>query len=338
MLVRTARSYLEYLRTPKDRIVSARSADGISWQRESGVRIDVRKPSFDDEMVYGCYVRRDANRQFEMFYQASRVQDERWHSRILRSTSPDGLHWAKPKSTGIERGSALLIQNRVQSPHLVSLNGQEMMFLSGDGPDGVSRIVRATRSEQGWRVHDTPALSPDDFGNVGGRPVTALVDPTVAAMPDGRLRMYVSAVRESVFFQDILSASSADGLVWTPDRGVRIAAGERGYSEVANNPSVLRQGSRLLMAFRGSDLMPLGSSIYLASSDDGLNWTKPRLALKYSRIARYEGHGIGFPLLLAVDGGLRMYYTAFWGTRLCGQLVRNYHKWRAESPARRRQD
>ncbi|MCL1915378.1 MAG: hypothetical protein FWG17_01495 [Desulfovibrionaceae bacterium] len=138
--------------------------------------------------------------------------------------------------------------------------------------------------------------------------------------------MYLSVELDAHHIQEIMSATSEDGVNWIPDAGVRIQNRVPGMLEVANNPSALHHNGEVWLWFRGSDCMPLDSNIYVAQSKDGLVFSGIQKVLAYSKWRHHERHGIAFPHVAATEEGFRMYYAGYWGNWNCGKTVNYYRK------------
>jgi predicted GH43/DUF377 family glycosyl hydrolase len=278
-------------------------------------------------MAYGCSFVFDLNNTPRLFYQAGYLVDDKWHSQILQKETLDCSSPVEWKATGIERGSHTLCANRVRSPHVLFTASVWRMYFAGTAKDEISRILIASSKDlKHWTISDTPILEPSIFSREDGKSVTGLADPSVIALPNGGWRMYISAELGNQHNQEIMSVTSTDGLSWIPDIGVRIRNGKPGMLEVANNPSALHHNGEIWLWFRGSDLMPLNSNLFIAQSKDGLIFSAPKKVLTYSKWHPYERHGIGFPHITTTKQGFRMYYTGYWGNWNCKTTVDYYRK------------
>jgi predicted GH43/DUF377 family glycosyl hydrolase len=311
----------------KDRILSAYSLDGTTWNHDPGIRVDVfQPPEFFEDMVYGCWVGEEAL-GFRMIYQGSCFKDGLWISSLNERWSKNGLDWGVARPTGVQTSSHILCWRRVQSPLFININGSNLIFFSGTDDYGVTRILVAEQAScNAWIICDDPVLTPDQYQYSVDKQITALMDPAVITTFNGGWRMYLSGcLNGSSYHHCIVSASSSDGRRWIPDPGIRIANNADGRRETANNPTVVHFGSGYRMWFRGSDMMPLNSHIYFADSIDGLEWIVKGLALRLRQWHPHERHGIGFPFVLKKnDSMFRMYYTGYWGNWRCGDTVKNY--------------
>ena len=309
----------------KDRILSATSEDGLYWRKESGARIDVRRdPPFDDQMVYGCHVRAEAINSYRTFYQASTMVDGVWQSKIRTARSEDGKNWRDVQDTGISAGCHSLSARRVQSPHLVTAEGNSLMFFAGTGEDGVTRILSAvSRDGLRWKVNDRPVLTPVQCRRAEFPAVTGICDPAVVRGSDGGYRMLFSATHADEFSQSIMSATSRDLVEWSVDSVEGVVGRE---FEVANNPSIILDNGTYRVWFRCSNKHPLESNIYTSASPNGVSWSDAKRCLSYSKLRSLERHGIGFPFVMRDRGFLRMYYTGYWGNVLCHHAVRYYEQ------------
>jgi hypothetical protein len=163
------------------------------------------------------------------------------------------------------------------------------------------------------------------------------VSPRVIALPGGGYRMYYTQILPREGFAQgandydnattrILSATSSDGVAWTPERGVRLSAqaGGAGKFRVASSEVVpLDDGSERLRMYYECCAGPQSqqNSIRSAVSADGLDWTvetgvrlelsdrnitSPRIIfLDDGRCRLYCGErGRGIISAMSEDGGL----------------------------------
>ena len=318
----------DWLITPRDRILSAISQDGVKWEREPGVRIDVGK-GFNSQMAYYQFVHRpdDLSGLWEMFYQGANKKGGQWTNHIYTATSKDGLNWVENTQPVLRDGDNDFVNSQIRGPFLMDFGSFWRMYFSARGADGVFRILSGvSRDRKTWSIESGTRISPEQLPK-GAAPVSGVSDTAIIRMPSGEFRMYFTVFRQSEWFQEICSAVSIDGRDWQLDPGVRISHGQEGYCTIANNPSVTQMQGGYRMYFRGGDLLPLWNNIFTAVSKNGLQWEIEGISLEYRRCHRYERHAVAFPYVLPIDNDrYRMYYTGYWGHILDGPIIRRYLK------------
>lgn len=150
--------------------------------------------------------------------------------------------------------------------------------------------------------------------------ICGAVSPRVIVLPTGGFRLYYTQILPRPGFPAgandydnstarILSAFSTDGVLWTPEKGVRLSPQQGGAGDfrVASSEVVpLRDGVSLRMYYEccagpQSTTNSIRSAI---STDGGLEWT-PESGV---RIA-FEGHNYSAPRIVSLnDGRCRLYY------------------------------
>lgn len=272
--------------TPRN-IVSAFSADTITWVPEAGVRVSGAR---------GLGARRLEDGSMCILYTLT------WDE-VYTARSGDGLNFSldpgvrmvpgnHPTSTQ-ESGSILTTSGALQMP-----DGKVRVFYSGSSTDPLvsSRIfsavagVRPAADEvtslraQPWQKEAGVRLAVD----AGDPPGTTSVEmPYVFAFADGVLRMYYGAYPVG----DIMSATSSDGIHWTKEAGPRIRAIDFGVPLDA--PCVVQVNPALWRMYCGRDL------VVSAVSADGIAWSAEPGVRLFERRARVIDRG---------DGVLRMYF------------------------------
>jgi len=259
---------------------------------------------------------------YRLFYYGSFLREGTWSGGILSALSPDGLVWRGEKGWRLLPGTTLDARH-CQAPCMVALEPRcYRLYYTGIGDDGTGRILSAlSRDMLTWVREERILLDPEWIEGC-----TGVSDPAAVMLEGGAMRLYFTA--SFGHRQRILSAFSGDWLNFRLEEGARIGTGSPGCSLVVNNPSIVREGERYAMYFRGGDMMALYNSIYHACSKDGLRWKIEGPALMYSRSHRYERHAVAFPMVLKTrEGFWRMYYTGYWG-RCRGEkrLVRRWMK------------
>jgi predicted GH43/DUF377 family glycosyl hydrolase len=162
--------------------------------------------------------------------------------------------------------------------------------------------------------------------------------PDVIKLANGTYRMYYTGYNG--YYYHILSAVSADGLVWKKEPGIRIE-----YKGVYLPQSIttgdviaLSDGSyRMYYSEPGaSPYYPTGYKggphIVSATSPDGLIWTKEK-GVRIDYGVYYDKLYAANPKIISMPNGIyRMFYTGFDGTKyyLLSAVSANGLKWRKE--------
>ncbi len=157
------------------RIFSAISADGLSWARESGVRIDLGPAgtSLDFASASQFAVIRLPNGMLRMYYTGGVIGPDFLSNplrAILSAVSADGLKWFKEPGVSIDLGPAedeAPDSTNVCCPSILQLSdGRFRMFYTGSADDfATARILSATAP----RVPKPPRANagPDRVANEG---------------------------------------------------------------------------------------------------------------------------------------------------------------------------
>ena len=156
-------------------------------------------------------------------------------------------------------------------PRVIKLaNGTWVMYnSSGDGfscstsTDGVT-----------FTVHTEVCLNQTQFAGVTG----GLSGPGVVRLADGTYRAYFSGLPRPGTGPDpwkVFSATSADGLAWSAESGVRIGSGASNITRSAEHPAIVRHSDGTYTMFyfdnaSGSADKSTGMGVYYATSTDGL--------------------------------------------------------------------
>ena len=153
-------------------------------------------------------------------------------------------------------------------------------------------------SANGVESHPSPVLGDIVTGS--------MFDPCVISSPDGRYAMYVSCRRNGT----IERWDSVDGLAW---KKVGVCLSGRNdfssWDSMVNRACVMQEGSRWLMWFTGQ--CNGKSAIGLASSVDGINFSRLTSSPVIVPTSSYEGVSVMNPCVLKLDDGLfHMWYSA----------------------------
>ena len=126
-------------------IVSARSADGLDWDLEDGIRIAQTRTE-EDAGAYGpCAGRCDDG--WWMAY-AGWSSPPAMHGRILAADSADGMTWTKQPEPVLQPGSAADARHCSEPSLLQVDDGSWRMYYEACGSDGAWRILAAGTGRQ----------------------------------------------------------------------------------------------------------------------------------------------------------------------------------------------
>jgi hypothetical protein len=216
--------------------------------------------------------------------------------KVLSST--DGLNFAPASATldGVPLVGGWL--------SFVSLPGGGFRMYYGSGPNSLPNTLYSATSRDGLTWTSDP----------GTRIVlNSIAVPKVTALMGGGYRVYYTTSGGPT---GIASATSPDGLAFTPDPDLRLSPAA---TYMWGDPNVVASGSTYLMsatqvpASQGQPTQAY-SSIWLASSTDGLNWT---LAADPS-VVDPSGSPVDSSFAPLGNGAFRIYYGLFLGAAAVG--------------------
>ena len=210
----TYRMYYTGSDSSNSRILSAISTDGITWTKESGVRID---PETASDVVYPSVIELP-NNTYRMYFVEN--PDGGNNVYIRSATSSDGLNWNKENGKRINYGGTY-DSIGASTPEVLELaNGSYRMYYCGVDASWKYRIISAWSSDGIFWVKESGIRI-----NIGG-----VYDSVVAFFPsilvtiDGKYIMYYAGGNDYTT-KKILSATSVDGLIWIKESGIRLDKG-----------------------------------------------------------------------------------------------------------------
>jgi len=169
------------------------------------------------------------------------------------------------------KGSAFGGTNFRGQPRVIKLvDGTWVMYnASSDGFNCSTSLDGLT-----FTVKTEVCLSKSLFAGVTG----GLTSPGVVRLNDGSYRAYFSDLPKPGTGPDpwkVFSATSADGLTWAAESGVRIGAGAQNITRSAEHPTVVRHsdGTFTMFYFDNASMSAnksTGIGLYYATSTDGL--------------------------------------------------------------------
>ncbi len=231
-----------------------------------------------------------------------------------------GIHWVKDADVAIDSDGPL-DANRTLTPNVVEMDGGYRMYYHGFGPQSPNPaskgyILSAFSADAGqWEKEPGVRL---DAGGEGA--AHFIWSPEVIPLPDGGYRMYVEGRTEQAGTgakSAIISALSADGLVWQREPGVRLGCANTSYG--APRCLYLEDGPRYRLYASASphtDIEPYvgpynDHHIVSAISDDGLNF-EMESGIRIAQESALESFSVYAPEVLRLGtGGYRMYYAGW---------------------------
>lgn len=300
---------------PYDRVLSASSADGLVWERERGVRIDVAQRGGDHSGgVYFPAVHSLADGSWRMYFRGSDID------RVLSASSHDGLTWIPDPGIRIDAGRGRPFARASCPRVLPSPDGHRMLFAAQPhGESGFSIYSASSLDGMCWSQEEGVRLAPEKSDEY-----QSIFSFCVVEAGGGLLRLYYEGLSKTR--SCIYSAISRDGQKWQKTGlVVEPSPGEFGvrFPWVVGLPG----GGEWRMYFAsGTRHRSLGASICSARSSDGVTWEREEgVRVRYG--GRYGSDGVLSPCVVRrTDGRLRMYYGAYWGWHLLAPLTRRRHR------------
>lgn len=280
---------------PYDRIISAFSHDGLQWQRERGVRLDV-DDLHDSCQVYHPSVVAVRDGGWRLYYRAGG-----YASVIGSAFSHDGQTWQVEPGVRISTGGRFALQ-KVDSPEVIRL-GTDDWRLYYAGMDRRSWKIYSSRSADGLRWEDEGIC----IDTAGDELLPEVKYPSIIRTESGYRLFFMRFARAQT---SICTAVSDDGLVWkdlVPCKGIRDEKKQVKTPCVVSIPE-----GKLRMYFSEYGPSAAGSQIVSAISDNGIDWCR-ELGVRLAPGGEYDTHGAFCPELVPDSDGWRMYYGGFWG-------------------------
>lgn len=227
-----------------------------------------------------------------------------------------GVQWTKDATPAIEF-NPLVPSNGVLTPNVVALaEGGYRMYYTGFAPgtarsDLLGHILSAYSADgSAWTLDEGVRVDVH-----GPHACQRTLCPDVVPMPDGGYRMYYEA-RTPDAPTVILSATSADGLAWELEDGVRIADGVWSYGSPRCVYFPTDRGLVYRLYFHHYSF-PLKSGldaqnhIVSAVSRDGLNF-EIEPGVRIAQETERETYAVYAPEVVRLgDGSFRMFYAGW---------------------------
>ena len=166
-------------------------------------------------------------------------------------------------------------------------------------PDGIN-----------WSVHPTPVL---DLGNAGEWDEFGVEEPRVLR-ENGQYKMWYSSGTFNGTWK-VGYATSLDGIIWTKDtlnNPVMVSNSDAWQVKGLSSPHTLSINGEYKMWFTGWAANWDRSSIGLATSPDGINWTQDTLnspVLTAGDAGRWDDHHVTNAQVLLIDTVFHMWYS-----------------------------
>ena len=233
----------------------------------------------------------------------------------FHGTDP-GIEWAKDAAPAIEV-NPLVPGNGALTPNVVAVaGGGYRMYYTGFAPgvkknDHLGHILSASSPDGSAWTHD-PGVRIDVHSP---HATERTLCPDVVPMPGGGYRMYYEARRPNASTV-ILSATSADGLDWELEGGVRVGDGEWSYGSPR---CVYFQTDRGLLyrlyfhhySFPFVSGLDARNHIVSAVSMDGLDF-EIEPGVRIAQETERESYAVYAPEVVRLgDGSFRMFYAAW---------------------------
>lgn len=220
---------------------------------------------------------------------------------ILSLLSSDGLIWEFEPGVRVTRGAF---------PDVLQLSdGRVRMYYEG------TRVIESSISNDGGLTFVKEPGIRVDRGWHGDIDPDNVAASTTIQLPDGRFRMYYRAGDEDDQWMNgiktvILSATSDDGLTFTPEEGVRISPEDwidptapNDISYLDGPDAIITNDGRVKLYFWGVSVC---SGVCLAETQDGLTFNKVEQVFSIGSTA-FEINA-GDPSVLRVDDGTWLMY------------------------------
>jgi hypothetical protein len=232
-----------------------------------------------------------------------------WNPRIMSYVSDNGSQFALESGVRVSEG---------RMPSVIRLSdGRYRMYLEDTVPTEASFWSAISSDGLNFTLEPGNRLKTTDTGNES----IGFTSPRVAALKDGRYRMYYGG-QNSKGDCLLLSAISTDGLIWTREEGIRINAKSfcsDWAGSLLSGPVIDANGTvRLYWGFLKCDSQGKNDhfGIFEFTSSDGLAFTQdPTLVVEgYYIQSKFKGSGFDphlFPTAafgVITPGGLSLYF------------------------------
>ena len=224
-------------------ILSAFSSDGMAWQKEPGVRVDVHEPDAMLRVLCPDVIPLPDGR-WRMYYEA-RTHDR--PSSILSAVSEDGLDWHR--EGGIRMSNPQWSYGTPRCLYLESVAGESKLRYRlyfhhyshpfRAGLDAQNHIISAVSNDGiNFKIEPGVRIAQEN----AERDSHAVYAPEVIRVANGTYRMYYSGWGAEIA-GGIFSATSPDGLVWKKDPDVILELDSPLDCNMVSEPCVVEIGN-----------------------------------------------------------------------------------------------
>jgi predicted GH43/DUF377 family glycosyl hydrolase len=251
---------------PGGAIGYATSSDGIYIERYTGNPVIPQgvPGTFNEFESYAPYVGFDGN-VYHMLFLGVKLEGGKKTHNIAYATSADGVEWDMYENNPVQLDSGL-IDNL--GP-ILYVGGYYKMWYYKDGDIYYASSVNPQDSILDLKKHsDEPIITKGTPGQWDDHSVI----PGSVLYENGVYKMWFTGIKISPFSYKIGYAVSTDGITWTKYSGNPVYDDTNRRFEM--QPAVIHHSENYKMYYTaatgGSDYYP----IRLATSDDGIHWTK----------------------------------------------------------------
>lgn len=194
----------------------------------------------------------------------------------------------------------------VSEPAIIYENNLYKMWYVGDAGSAVHYVMYA-ESQDGinWtHPYSGPVLSPGPLGTWDSHSVV----PGAVIKEDGIYKMYYSGWSDKNAPWHVGLATSIDGIIWIKNQNPVFIGGTGGDFQIKATSIVKNDNTYLMYYLEG--YFAQSWSINLATSTDGLNWTKYSGNPILTTTNTWEGIGVLSPSIMKENDTFRMVYQA----------------------------
>jgi predicted GH43/DUF377 family glycosyl hydrolase len=192
----------------------------------------------------------------------------------------------------------------IAQPRLIYEDGIYRMWYVAEAGSAVKYVMYAQSTDGNiWtRPYNTPAISPGEYGTWDSR----AVHPSTIIKDDGIYKMYYCGFANQNGEWHIGLATSTDGIHWTKTPHPVLYGGNATWESQISSASVLIVNGTYYMFYTGRNA-PY-NKIGLATSPDGLNWTRYSSNPVLQATESWEAYGVAVPSVIYEDNMFKLVY------------------------------